>query len=162
MALSDAGSVELDGFKELDATFYELGKTLGKGVLRRVGLKALEPMAERAREKVAVRKGFLKRSIHVGTRLAKSQRTRPTRLSGGGSFRQDAQDGVTVYMGPGQDPAAITEEFGKYNQAPDPFMRPAFDAEAEPTIKRVADGLWPEIEKTAARRARKLAKAAGV
>lgn len=161
MALPDTGSVELSGFRELDETFYELGKTLGKGVLRRVGTKALEPMAERARAAVAVRKGFLQRSIHVGTRLARSQRQKPSRIAGGGSFRLDAKDDVTVHMGPGQDPAAITEEFGKYNQAPAPFMRPAFDAEAEPTIRRVGDGLWPEIEKTAARRARKLARQAG-
>jgi len=159
VALPDTGSVELSGFRELDETFYELGKTLGKGVLRRVGTKALEPMAERARAAVAVRKGFLQRSIHVGTRLARSQRQRVRRE--GSTFRLDASDDVSVYMGPGQDPAAITEEFGKYNQAPAPFMRPAFDAEAEPTIRRVADGLWPEIEKTAARRARKLARQAG-
>lgn len=159
MALSDSGSVDLSGFKELDDTFYDLGKTLEKGVLRRVGVKALEPMAEVAREKVRKRTGFLGRTIHVGTRLAKSQRTKATRGTGG--FRQEAKDGVSVYMGPGQDPAAITEEFGKYNQEATPYMRPAFDAEAIGTIDRVGEGLWPEIEKTAARRARKLAKQAG-
>lgn len=157
--LADSGSVTLSGFRELDETFTDLGKTLGKGVLRRVGIKALEPMAERARAAVAVRKGFLQRSIHVGTRLARSQKQRVRRE--GGSFRLDAKDDVTVHMGPGQDPAAITEEFGKFNQAPDPFMRPAFDAEAVGTIDRVGKGLWPEIEKTAARRARKLARQAG-
>lgn len=159
MALSDKGTVDLAGFRELDGTFYDLGKTLEKGVLRRVAIKSLQPMAEVAREKVRTRGGFVQRSIHVGTRLAKSQRTKATRS--GGSFRQDAQDEVTVYMGPGQDPAAITEEFGKYNQAANPYMRPAFDAQAVGTIDRVGEGLWPEIEKTAARRARKLARAAG-
>lgn len=157
MALSDAGSVTLSGFRELDDTFYDLGKTLGKGVLRRVGTKALEPMADVARAKVAVRKGFLKRSIHVGTRLARSQRAKARR--DGGSFRLDGQDGVTIYMGPGQDPAAIQEEFGNVRQAADPFMRPAFDQEAQNTIKRVADGLWPEIDKTAARARRRALKA---
>lgn len=159
MPLPNEGSVELSGFRELDETFYELGKALGKGVLRRVGTRALEPMAEHARATVAVRKGFLKRSIHVGTRLARSQRQKASRS--GGTFRLDAQDGVTIHMGPGQDPAGIQEEFGNVHQAADPFMRPAFDAEAENTIKRVGDGLWPEIEKTAARRARKLARQAG-
>jgi len=158
MALTDSGSVELSGFRELDDTFYDLGKTLGKNVLRRVGTKALEPMADHARALVGVRRGFLKRSIHVGTSLAKSQRAKASRS--GGAFRLDAQDGVTIYMGPGQDPAAITEEFGKFDQAPDPYMRPSFDAEAMNTIQRIADGLWPEIDKAAARRARKLAKQA--
>lgn len=157
--LADNGSVTLSGFRELDETFDALGKTLGKGVLRRVGTKALEPMAERARASVRVRKGFVQRSIHVGTRLARSQKQRVRRE--GGSFRLDAKDDVSVYMGPGQDPAAITEEFGKFDQAPSPYMRPAFDAEAVGTIDRVGKGLWPEIEKTAARRARKLARQAG-
>lgn len=157
--MRDAGSVDLSGFRELDETFYELGKTLGKNVLRRVGRRALEPMADAARANVAVRTGTLKRQINVGTTLARSQRAKASRS--GGTFRQEAQDGVTVYMGPGQDPAAIQEEFGNAHQAADPFMRPAFDAEAENTITRVAEGLWPEIEKAAAKRARKLAKAAG-
>ena len=160
MALPSSGSVDLSGFRELDETFTELGKTLGKGVLRRVGRAALEPMAEKARGKVRKRSGFLKKTITVGTTLSRSQRPKARRS--GATFRLDAVDGVNVYMGPGQDPAAITEEFGKFNQAASPYMRPAFEAEAIPTINRVGDGLWPEIEKTAARRARRLArKAAG-
>lgn len=35
--------------------------------------------------------------------------------------------------------------------APDPFMRPAFDAEAQKTIDRLAPILWAEIEKHATR-----------
>ena len=159
--MADSGEVTLDGFRQLDDTFYALGKALGKGVLRRVGRKALEPMAEHARAAVKVRTGRLQRSIHVGTVLAKSQRGKgPTRVAGTGDFRMDPSNDVMVYMGPGQDPAAIQEEFGNAHQSADPFMRPAFDAEAEATIKRVADGLWPEIEKTAARKAKRDAKRA--
>ena len=39
--------------------------------------------------------------------------------------------------------------------APDPFLRPAFDAEARPTIDRLAAMIWAEIQKTAARRAKR-------
>ena len=152
--------VKMDGFRQLDETFYELGKTLGKGILRRVGRSALEPMANVARAKVAVRTGNLQRDIKVGVTLAKSQRSKARRSAGGGDFRLDAKNGVTVYMGPGQDPAAIQEEFGNNHQAADPFMRPAFDAEAENTVTRIGQGLWPEIAKTAQRRATKLAKKA--
>lgn len=156
------GKVTLDGFKQLDETFYELGKTLGKSVLRRVGRAALEPMADVARGIVKVRTGTLQRQINVGTTLARSQRSKAKRAAGGGDFRLDTKNGVTIYMGPGQDPAAIQEEFGNSHQAADPFMRPAFDAEAQGTIRRIGEGLWPEIEKTAAKRSRKLArKAAG-
>ena len=45
--------------------------------------------------------------------------------------------------------------------APDPFMRPAFDAEAQKTIDRLAPLIWAEIEKSALRAARRKAKANG-
>lgn len=45
--------------------------------------------------------------------------------------------------------------------APDPFMRPAFDAEAQKTVDRLAPLIWAEIEKSALRAARKRARANG-
>ena len=45
--------------------------------------------------------------------------------------------------------------------APQPFLRPAFDAEAKPTIDRLAAAMWTEIDKSAKRAARKAAKAKG-
>ncbi|MCJ8138430.1 HK97-gp10 family putative phage morphogenesis protein [Falsirhodobacter halotolerans] len=45
--------------------------------------------------------------------------------------------------------------------APDPFLRPAFDEEAQATIARVARLIWTEIEKNATRTARRRARAGG-
>lgn len=45
--------------------------------------------------------------------------------------------------------------------APQPFLRPAFDAEAKGTIDRLAPLIWSEIDKSAKRAARKAAKAKG-
>lgn len=42
--------------------------------------------------------------------------------------------------------------------APQPFLRPAFDAEAKATIDRLAPLIWVEIDKAAKRAARKAAK----
>lgn len=42
--------------------------------------------------------------------------------------------------------------------APDPFMRPAFDSEAQGTIDRLKPLLWDEIQKSAARAAKRAAK----
>lgn len=39
--------------------------------------------------------------------------------------------------------------------APDPFLRPAFDAEAQSTIDRLAPLIWAEIQKHTARQARR-------
>ncbi|WP_052714574.1 HK97-gp10 family putative phage morphogenesis protein [Paracoccus sp. S4493] len=43
--------------------------------------------------------------------------------------------------------------------APQPFLRPAFDSEARPTIERLGPLLWVEIDKTAKRVAAKAARA---
>ena len=42
--------------------------------------------------------------------------------------------------------------------APDPYMRPAFDSEAGPTIERLKPLLWDEIQRHAARMAKRAAK----
>ena len=42
--------------------------------------------------------------------------------------------------------------------APDPFMRPAFDAEAQGTIDRLSALVWDEINRHAARMAKRAAK----
>jgi len=45
--------------------------------------------------------------------------------------------------------------------APDPFMRPAFDSEAQATIDRLAPLIWDEIQKHAARVAKRRARSNG-
>lgn len=77
---------------------------------------------------------------------------------------------VNLYMGPTRNAFhAYWIEFGtaphvnggKFagsrhpGTAPEPFMRPAFDAEARPTIDRLAPLIWTEIEKHAARVAKR-------
>lgn len=42
--------------------------------------------------------------------------------------------------------------------APDPFLRPAFDSEAQATIDRLAPLIWDEIQKHAARMAKRASK----
>lgn len=150
----------VEGGPQLASALRSLGKTPGKNVLRRVGKKRLEPMAENARGRVAERRGDLKKSITVGTRLARSQKTKARGVYvGGGRFRREAKNNVEVYMGPGQQPQAITEEFGTFNQTASPFMRPAFDQEAPAVIPGLGRDIWQEIEKTAQRAAKKRLKA---
>lgn len=152
------GSVKIEGARELVAALQDLGKSTGKNVLRRVGRKRLEPMRDAAAAKIRERSGAAKRSIKVGTKLAKSQRAARGVHVGGGQFRADPKNDVTIYMGPGQNPEAITEEFGTFNQEPHPYMRPAFDSEAQGVVDGIADDLWVEIRKAAARAAKKAAK----
>jgi HK97 gp10 family phage protein len=153
-------TVRVEGLSELDAALGDLaeeyGKAAGKAVLRRVADKALQPMAEAARQMApddpATSGNDLKASITVGGKLTKRQ----------AALARKDQDKATVtrYMGTA-DPAGVPQEFGTVNHGPQPFMRPAWDAEKDGALKIVADELGPEIEKTAARIAkRRAAKAA--
>lgn len=54
---------------------------------------------------------------------------------------------------------SVMQEFGTEKMAANPFMRPGFDATAELVIRRVGQTLGPEIEKSAARLAKRQAKA---
>lgn len=153
-------TVHVEGLSELDAALgalaAEYGKAAGKAVLRRVADKALQPMAETARslapDDPATHGDDLKASIAVGGKLNKRQAAL--------ARKDQNKSTVTRYMGTA-DPAGIPQEFGTVNHGPQPFLRPAFDQEAEATIKRVAAELGPEIERTAARLAkRRAAKAA--
>lgn len=148
-------TMRIDGLRELDAALGQLPKAAAKGVLRRVGIKALQPMADTARQLApddpATGGNDLKNSITVGTRL----NIRQTRLK----KKRDDKSFQEVYMGPTVG-HGLLQEFGTVSHAPQPFMRPAFSQHAEETIKIVAAELGDEIHKTAARRARSAAKKA--
>lgn len=148
--------MRVDGLRELDATLRalaeEFGKPAAKAVLRRVADKALQPMAETARglapDDPATGGDDLKASITVGGKLTKRQ----AKLA-----RKDQNKAlVTRYMGTA-DEAGVPQEFGTVNHGPQPFMRPAFDQHTESTIRLVGTELGPEIEKTAARLAKRRA-----
>jgi HK97 gp10 family phage protein len=150
-------TVKFEGGRELDAALgalaAEYGKPSGKAVLRRVADKALQPMAETARQLApddpATQGNDLKASIAVGGKLTKRQAAM--------ARRDQNKSTVTRYMGTA-DPAGLQNEFGNVHQSPQPFMRPAFSQHADGAIKIVAQELGPEIEKTAARLAKRRAK----
>jgi hypothetical protein len=74
-------------------------------------------------------------------------------------FRSD-RAAVEVFVGAGGLAQATQMEFGNVKDAPQPFMRPAWDAESRATLDRLAALMWAEIEKTAARQARRAARQA--
>lgn len=105
-----------------------------------------------------------------GTKKAAQGALRAAQAQAGMSFAQ-------LYLGPdlsqGKGSHAHLIEFGtgpRYHDdtgkfvgevAPDPFLRPAFDAEAKPTMDRLGKILGAEIEKSAKRAARRMAKKRG-
>ncbi len=143
--------VSIEGVKELDEALGQLTQSAGKGVLRRVGRKALVPFDEAWRAKAPRLSGQLQESGGIGSKLTRSQRQ---------AHERDAT--VEVFAGPGPNPQAVTQEFGTVNHAAQPFMRPAWDETKDQVLDSVKDQLGAEIEKAAKRAARKAARAAGV
>lgn len=156
-------SVRLSGFRELEAALAALPKATGKNVLRRVARGALEPMAILAAAKAPTRTGRLAYSISVSEKRTRRAR-KPTTKFAGGRFLASASSGIQMAMGPGAGLGTLNyatfDEFGTVDTPAFAFMRGAWDANADSALEYVKDNLWREIERTAAKRARKLAKAA--
>jgi CheY-like chemotaxis protein len=74
------------------------------------------------------------------------------------AIRRASESLVELYVGPGQHPQAITQEFGTSFHPPQPFMRPAWDQTQRPMIEDIKRELWADIQRTAARAARRAAR----
>lgn len=148
-------SVSLEGFAELDKALAELPKATAKNVLRRVANGALQPMADMAAARAPHHTGRLAYSITVG-----EQRTRRANWQ-----RRAVRNGITMAMGPAGGLGALNyasfDEFGTVDTPAFGFMRAAWDSGAERALEYVKLNLAVEIEKSALRYARKLAKAGG-
>lgn len=144
-------TVKVEGLRQLAEALGELPKSAGKSVLRRVGMKALQPFDKAWREKAPHLTGALEESGGVGTRLTRRQ----SRLN----RKRDERASVEVFAGP-NNPAAVPQEFGTENQRAQPFARPAWDETKDQALQIVKDELGTEIDKAAQRLARKAARAA--
>lgn len=166
-------SVKTEGFRELERALAEIErKATAKAVMRRALVKAATPVAEMAAALAPVgQTGNLKGSIGISTRLSWRQKKENRRL------QAEGKAAVEIFIGPDYAKAgrhAHLVEFGtaphvnagKFpgtrhpGTAPQPFMRPAWDAEGRPTLDRLGKEMWSEIEKAAARAARRAARAA--
>lgn len=148
-------TVRTTGFAELERALQALGReTTQKASLRRAARKALQPMADLAETLAPRDKGTLAVSIGVGTRLTRRQAGLHRRM-----FANDRAS-VEVFAGAGGLAQATQMEFGNFKDVPQPFMRPAWDAEGMKTLDRLAAELWADIQRTARRQARRAARAA--
>lgn len=146
------------GLSELDKALGELPKAVARGVLRRVGLKALAPFVEKWKSLAPVDAdpastpnrppGTYRDSIHAGTKLNASQAK---------TARREGKSFAEVYAGT-NDPAGVQTEFGNVHQGAQPAGRTAWDATQDEVLKQIGEQLGPEIEKSAARLARRRAR----
>lgn len=144
----------IEGLKELETALAELPKATGKNVLRRVLRKRAQPIADAASGHATRRTGALAESFAVSTKLSRRQAAMHRAM-----FRDDKAS-VEMFVGAGPLPQAHLEEFGSLNNDPNPMLRPAWDSNKTALIEGLKDDLWDEIQKSAARLARKSARAA--
>lgn len=137
--------VKVEGFRELEASLSELPKATGKAVLRRVLKAAGEPIQSAAQANAPVLTGQLEISIVTGTKLTRRQ-ARMAKLAN--------KSTVEMHVGT-KNQAAVPQEFGTVNAPAQPFLRPAWDANKEGTLDTIKSNLGAEIEKAAARLAKK-------
>ncbi|KEP68415.1 hypothetical protein DL1_11930 [Thioclava dalianensis] len=147
-------TVKTTGFKDLEAALEQIEKkTTAKATMRRALKTAAQPVADLAQSLAPVgATRALSTSVAVSTKLSKRQRGLHRKM-----FRND-KAAVEMFVGAGPLSSAHQQEFGNIYQAPQPFLRPAWDAESKATLDRIAEQMWIEIEKTAQRAARRAAK----
>ena len=143
-------TIKTSGFKEIEAALQRLEKaSTQKAVMRRALKKAAKPLADAAEARAPKATGDLKNSITISTKLSDRQKSRHRKM-----FKND-RAAVEMFVGAGPVSSAHNQEFGNENHGPQPFMRPAWDTEAQPTLERLGNEMWAEIEKQARRAARK-------
>ena len=152
--------MELKGAKELEKALLELPKRIGKNAIKRALVKVAGPIAEDAKSRAPVDSGKLKERIAVSATLSRRQR----------KGRNKDKGLVEVFVGAGARRHAVLVEFGSGPRQhesgkgtgqvqPQPFMRPAWEAGKQKALDSLARELAVEIERAAARAAKKKAKA---
>jgi HK97 gp10 family phage protein len=141
---------KVEGLRELEAALANLPKATGKNVLRRVLKKAAAPVESDAAAGAPQFAGLLASDVKTGTRLTRRQ---------AGMVRREGKSDAEIHVGV-SDPAGVQQEFGNENHGPQPFLRPAWDANKDAALRTIGDDLGSEIEKAAARLARKAARKA--
>lgn len=142
-------TVKVEGLREISAALEQLPEAVTKQVMKRVLIARAKPIADTAKANCPVESGELKNSIKVSGRLSRSQAR---------EARESASE-VEVYIGPSPLPYAHLVEFGSIHNAPQPYMRPAWDGAKGTLLTNLAADLWAEIKKAAERLNRKPAGA---
>lgn len=115
-------------------------------------MKAAAPIDEAASADAPVGPtGKLQISVIAGTRLTRSQKRFAALKTS--NYYAEVHVGTSLSRG-------IFMEFGTFKDAPQPFMRPAWEANKDAALRIISQELKNEIEKAAKRYAKKLAKGA--
>lgn len=150
-------TLQVEGLKALDQALGELTRATARNVLRRVGKKALTPVAIEAKRLAPVDEGDTRDSIGVGTKLTRRQAQLHRRAVRSGAT---AANFAEVFVGAGGLPQAHLREFGGDGHPPHPYMRPAWDGQKAAVLNTIKSDLAVEIDRSARRAAARHARAA--
>jgi HK97 gp10 family phage protein len=140
--------VQVEGLREVDEALNQFTPTKRRAIGRVALDNAGEITAKAARALVPVETGGLRESIDVSGTLSRSQKAEHTKRA-----EQER------FIGPDSRPQGHLREFGGDGNAPDPFMRPAWDQTKTEVLDRMGSELWVGIEKAAKAAARKALRA---
>jgi HK97 gp10 family phage protein len=141
---------KFEGGRELEAALKQFTPAQAKASSRRALKKAAQPIADAWNAKAPRDKGNLVQSIIVGTRLNRRQKAME---------RREGSSEVVMHIGT-NDPAGVQQEFGNVNHRAQPSGRPAYESEGgQAALDRISKEMWTDIEKTAARAAKKALRA---
>ncbi|UJW87964.1 HK97-gp10 family putative phage morphogenesis protein [Devosia sp. SL43] len=140
-------TVSFAGGKELDAALSQFTATKRRAIGRVALDNAGEIVAKAARGYAPVDSGGLRESIDVSGTLTRAQKS---------EHRKFAEQ--ERYIGPDDRPQGHLREFGSDGNAPQPFMRPAWDETKNQVLDRIGDELWVGIEKAVKAAAKRAAR----
>lgn len=140
-------TVHVEGLKELDAALSQFTERKRRDIGRKALQSGGEITARAARDLAPVDEGHLRESIDVSGTLSRAQR---------GKHKKAAEQ--ERFVGPGPHPQAHLREFGGDGNAPQPYMRPAWEGTKDKVLKRIGDELWLGIEQELTRQARRAAR----
>lgn len=140
-------TVKMEGLRELDAALGQFTESKRRAIGRVALDNAGEITAKAARALVPVDTGGLRESIDVSGTLSKRQKAEHQK------FAEQER-----FIGPDSRPQGHLREFGGDGNAPQPFMRPAWDETKDAVLKRIGDELWVGIDKAAQAAARRAAR----
>lgn len=144
---------KLEGLEETVANLGNLSKATQRNTVRRTLQKAGEPIASLASRLAPEERGILAFSITVATQLTRRHK---------GDQRNRASE-VEVYIGPAGGQGALYyashQEFGTVTSPAHPYLRPAWESTKALALNLITSGLKADVDKAAARAARKAAKA---
>ena len=145
-------AVKVEGLADLEQALSELPKATARNTLQRTLKKGGEIVKEAWAPRVPKLTGHLEHSIIVGP----SSKLTPRQKR---DAKKDGKHFAEIHVGT-SDPAGQQLEFGNIHQAAHPTGRPAWEATKDQVLNGIAKDLGTEIEKSAARLARKAARLA--